>query len=493
MAAAPAPLCRVCRERPAEYTCPRCNARYCSLSCYKQHSDRCTEGFYRDAAVAELKSISAGEEERRHMVEILQRLHLQEVEGGDGGSSEEESEEEGEEGGGLSQQTLHRLLAKTQAAGGELEVAAEDLSPEELAAFHRALAAGELSGAVHPWQPWWLSEEAAQLELGASGTPLVAEHAAGAAAAGQQGSGVQQGAVQQQAQQQSDRVDGLAGGSGLPPPPSRPLPPLAALTRAAPSPLLRYQLLDLLYAYCFTLRRYNGDYQWEAADAADTLFALSAVLAATAPGPAAAGSTAAGGSDAGAGSSSGGGGDASAGAAPVLLGCVQRACQPPVGSHDARGFAVSVLSDVAAMLQLGRPVVLTALMDATRLVEAARQQLEAGSEGRGAAKEGSGASEKEHKQRQMELRRRLVAAERKLLFFLSWANEQPPEAYELLALAAAGEHQKHAAALQEGQSRQHAVQGRHGMARGPAAAGAQAEAAPAPAAGQPHVLIEEIE
>lgn len=46
-----------------------------------------------------------------------------------------------------------------------------------------------------------------------------------------------------------------------------------------------------------------------------------------------------------------------------------------------------------------------------------------------------------------ELRRRLVAAERKLLFFLSWANEQPGELYELLALAAAGEHQKHAAAV----------------------------------------------
>lgn len=40
-----------------------------------------------------------------------------------------------------------------------------------------------------------------------------------------------------------------------------------------------------------------------------------------------------------------------------------------------------------------------------------------------------------------------MAAERKLLFFLSWANEQPGELYELLALAAAGEHQKHAAAL----------------------------------------------
>lgn len=72
----------------------------------------------RDAAVAELKGISAGEDERRRMLDILQRLHLQEVEGSGGGSSDDEgSEEEGAEGG-LSQQTLHRLLAKVRPCRG---------------------------------------------------------------------------------------------------------------------------------------------------------------------------------------------------------------------------------------------------------------------------------------------------------------------------------------------------------------------------------------
>lgn len=52
------------------------------------------------------------------MLDILQRLHQQEVEeGGSGGSDEEEqggggSGGDDEEGGGLSDQTLHRLLAK---------------------------------------------------------------------------------------------------------------------------------------------------------------------------------------------------------------------------------------------------------------------------------------------------------------------------------------------------------------------------------------------
>lgn len=39
----------------------------------------------------------------------------------------------------------------------------------------RAVAAGEMSDVVEPWRPWWLSEEAAELELSQRGTALVAE------------------------------------------------------------------------------------------------------------------------------------------------------------------------------------------------------------------------------------------------------------------------------------------------------------------------------
>ncbi len=46
------------------------------------------------------------------------------------------------------------------------------------------------------------------------------------------------------------------------------------------------------------------------------------------------------------------------------------------------------------------------------------------------------------------LQRKLVAAERKLLFFLSWANEQRQELFDLLAMAVSAELQKHLAALQ---------------------------------------------
>ena len=54
--------------------------------------------------------------------------------------------------------------------------------------------------------------------------------------------------------------DSAASVSNLPAAPSHPLPLLASLTKFAPSPLLQWQLLDILYTYCFVMRLYNGDY-----------------------------------------------------------------------------------------------------------------------------------------------------------------------------------------------------------------------------------------
>ena len=36
-----------CVRAAAAYTCPRCNAPYCGLDCYKRHGQHCTEAFYR--------------------------------------------------------------------------------------------------------------------------------------------------------------------------------------------------------------------------------------------------------------------------------------------------------------------------------------------------------------------------------------------------------------------------------------------------------------
>ena len=39
-------VCQVCQREESKYACPKCSTPYCSLACYKNHGDLCTEGFY---------------------------------------------------------------------------------------------------------------------------------------------------------------------------------------------------------------------------------------------------------------------------------------------------------------------------------------------------------------------------------------------------------------------------------------------------------------
>ena len=48
-------VCGVCARQLSKYGCPRCNARTCSLECYKAHSKRCTEEFARDNTLQAMK------------------------------------------------------------------------------------------------------------------------------------------------------------------------------------------------------------------------------------------------------------------------------------------------------------------------------------------------------------------------------------------------------------------------------------------------------
>jgi hypothetical protein len=278
-------------------------------------------------------------------------------------------------------------------------ISADDLAPAELRAFESALASGEAAAGVEPWHPWWLSEEAAQLELSAGGTALV-EPVGGAAA-------------------------GEAARGAVPPPPAAPLPRLAALTSRPPSPALPLHFLDLIYAYCLVLRLFNGDYGADVAEAAAVAASVSSVLGARAPGGEDGPAT--------------GGPDSVDGA---LLECVVRACAPAgAAPHAPRAFAAAVLHDVAAVLQLGRPTAVTALGDLSRLAAGGAEELRGSSAGGGQGRQGGGGAARA-------LRRRLELAARKLLFFSVWANEQPGAAFDALALQAARAAAAHAPAGQ---------------------------------------------
>ncbi|KAK9808293.1 hypothetical protein WJX73_008777 [Symbiochloris irregularis] len=169
-------LCKVCTHNSARYSCPQCNTPYCSLQCYKQHGERCTEAFYRTQAVDELKGTTATPDDRARMLQVLQRLHDEDNASDTSGSTD--SDDSGEDTAGpLQQELLQKLQLKdSQGVNGSAhrdDEAALNMRPEDWAAFEAAVAKGTLNNLIAPWQPWWMTQEAADLRLNEQGQRMV--------------------------------------------------------------------------------------------------------------------------------------------------------------------------------------------------------------------------------------------------------------------------------------------------------------------------------
>lgn len=68
--------CKICDNALARYSCPKCNIIYCSLSCYQSNSHlECSETFYKDNILEELNSDKDNVESKTKMMEILKRAH----------------------------------------------------------------------------------------------------------------------------------------------------------------------------------------------------------------------------------------------------------------------------------------------------------------------------------------------------------------------------------------------------------------------------------
>ncbi|RHN81256.1 hypothetical protein MtrunA17_Chr1g0197061 [Medicago truncatula] len=103
------------------------------------------------------------------------------------------------------------------------EIDFDDLSLQEKKRFHRAIASGELSKMVSPWDPWWSKHSARKIRLSKEGTQLL------------------------QPLSEQEPVDEIGSNefSEIPLGPEVPLPPL----------------MDILCSYCFTRCLCNGDWR----------------------------------------------------------------------------------------------------------------------------------------------------------------------------------------------------------------------------------------
>lgn len=253
------------------------------------------------------------------------------------------------------------------------DVRLEDLSPEEIKQFRRAVASGELSKLIQPWTPWWTTPSARTISLSKEGSQLV---------------------MPLQEQEETMLCSSSSSGddfSQIPAGPENPLPPLCQLSRVEASPLLSIHLVDILFSYCFTLRLYNGDWHSDALGAATVVLSVSKVL-----------------DDEGRPET----------VAEALGACLEQACSPAYRQAGGFKFGIGLIDDIICLLSLGSNALVCTLCDLQRLIQAGERMFK---------------SEKIGKAKRSESSRKLKSAERKVYFLMCWVHEQPNEVWTSLA------------------------------------------------------------
>ncbi|XP_074379776.1 uncharacterized protein LOC141720958 [Apium graveolens] len=308
-------ICRVCEKQFSQYTCPRCNTRYCSLLCYKSHSRSCTESFMRDNVVEELQQLEPDDATKLKMMDILRRFHTQE-------------EEMDSTSGDVTDSTLSEEVIQKILSGGEIHV--DDLSDDDKKRFQRAVVSGELSRLIEPWEPWWLKPSAKTISLGQQGSRLV-----------------QPLVIHESMPSRGDNIE-VDQSLHIPPGPETPLPPISKLSATEPSPLLAIHLVDIIYSYCFTLRLYNGEWLTDPIGSVVHCMNISFVL-----GQAGKPET----------------------VSEALSHCLEQTCSPALRHMGGLQFGLGLLDDVVCLLSLGGTALVCLLCDLQRMIQTAEKEL----------------------------------------------------------------------------------------------------------------------
>lgn len=130
------------------------------------------------------------------------------------------------------------------------------VSAKTLAKFNDIIAGGALDSVFHQWVPWWLRPNLSPVIQ-----VLPSETSDGAD------------------ENEIEEDDPVSSGPAASPPIIPVIPKLEDLTKIKPSPLIAFNVIEVIFAYVYSKNLFNGDWDEENADEAlDTVITLSAVL-----------------------------------------------------------------------------------------------------------------------------------------------------------------------------------------------------------------------
>nr|CAI5827329.1 unnamed protein product [Callosobruchus analis] len=239
--------CKICDNALAKYSCPKCNILYCSLSCYQSPTHlECSESFYKDNVMSELNLNRNDEETKAKMLEILQRTHennrisfsddAESLEGTEysffdyvNATEEHDSDDEevldiGERLNGVNLDDADQVWDK--------------LTEDERQEFVAFLKSEDVTKLIPSWQPWWLYHDNSMVE-----------------------DLDKQNVYKEKCPKHYQDIKDLA-----------------QITTKQPAESVKFNLVNILGAYAFTARFFNGDLEDFAAEGVACTVAVSLTL-----------------------------------------------------------------------------------------------------------------------------------------------------------------------------------------------------------------------
>ena len=207
-------LCAFCGGTP-KYKCPKCEKDYCSVECYKCETHlECSEKFYKDCFMEGLKEGDIGGKDKNEVAGMLKELSSIDT--------------------NVPDYELEKVFASLN-LGRESEELWQMLEPQQKTAFISMHSRHDFSPIIKTWQPWW--------------TNTTHKH------------------IQDEESKQNilKSIPCLF----LPPDINR------LISHKTPSSSIPFDLVNVLYGYCYVCRLHNGDLLDLLLDSAHAILSIS--------------------------------------------------------------------------------------------------------------------------------------------------------------------------------------------------------------------------
>ncbi|XP_017475017.1 PREDICTED: zinc finger HIT domain-containing protein 2 [Rhagoletis zephyria] len=240
--------CQFCEKDKFKYTCPKCNALYCSVACYKAPEHlKCSEEFYKSCIQEDLTTSQPNSrDDMKKMYEILTRMHESEAGLEPDFNDPIDSDDEGVDAENCAEVDLDEddeedvedIATRLQDVDiNDADEIWHRLTSEERSEFKKMVDCGEIMKLLPSYKPWWMKSKA----------PKIVEVSC----------------------DKSDQAD-----NSNVPEIEKQIPKFSSICKKPPSSCLHYNLWNILTSYGCMVRYFNGEHSTSPTEAVSHLVNL---------------------------------------------------------------------------------------------------------------------------------------------------------------------------------------------------------------------------